>query len=418
MKNKIIQSILLFVFSIFVMYGQKEIDKKIFNQMVNYCACEISHSYTKSYSENGKPENVAESVFTEEQEAFRNKISSKISNCDIDKSISQTELIELLVRNKYRTFATKLNTAIERVKSFYDTNKEEEFTELIIEGFYQDPNIKPIADKYSSVTNLKNILEIELKSFSDKILVSQNNPNTKPNNQKKKPEKLIDPKEESAFSLIWLVIILLPIICSVMLFYHFNQKIRELHKKLNSNELNSKQSCNDVSFKVDEFEGKLNTKIKELELKINTTISTKLEEFKQKQESKITSPIIPQVEKSLTYKKPELPVIPKAEEKIMYVSKPNKEGVFEESSFSNSEKTGKYYKFTLQNNSEANFEFLNTMESVSMALDSPEKFIELACHSKDALNQYAKKIITIEPGLAIKQGDGWIIKEKAEIRYE
>lgn len=418
MKNKIIQSSLFFVFGFCIMHGQQEINKESFNQMVDYCACKISHSYTKSYSESNKPDSVDEIIFKEEQEAFKNHISPKISTCTIEEGISQVQLIELLGRNKYRTFAEKINTAIDSVKSLYDINKKENLTQVILEGFYQHSNLTSIADKYSAVANYKNILKIELNSYLDKTLVRTDYVDTKPKKERTTTAKPSDKKEETAFSLIWLVAILLPIICSVILYYHLNQKIKELQKILNSNKVNSKQSRDDISFKVDEFEGKLNTKTKELELKINTTISTKLEEFKQSQESKITSPIIPQVEKSLTYKKPELPVIPIAEEKIMYVSKPNKEGVFEESSFSNSEKTGKYYKFTLQNNSKANFEFLNTMESVSMALDSPEKFIELACDSKEALNQYAKKIITLKPGLAIKQGDGWIIKEKAEIRYE
>ncbi|WP_046757943.1 hypothetical protein [Kordia jejudonensis] len=104
--------------------------------------------------------------------------------------------------------------------------------------------------------------------------------------------------------------------------------------------------------------------------------------------------------------------------KIVYASKPDIDGFFKEDSMSKTDRKGKYYKFIIEDETNAFFEFLNFEDNVLMATDSPEKFIEPACESVDELDQRAKKIITSVQGEAVKYGDKWKITKKAEISYE
>ena len=111
----------------------------------------------------------------------------------------------------------------------------------------------------------------------------------------------------------------------------------------------------------------------------------------------------------------------KSEEKveIFYLSTPNLDGSFNESSSSPIYKEGAtIYKFTKTSFNKAKFEIDSKSASMKLALQYPDKNIDPVC---DAVGPYfptATRIATIQPGEVELQGDKWIRNTKAKISYE
>lgn len=104
---------------------------------------------------------------------------------------------------------------------------------------------------------------------------------------------------------------------------------------------------------------------------------------------------------------------------IFYLSTPNMDGSFNESSSSAIYKEGAtIYKFTKTSFNKAKFEIDSKSASMKLALQYPDKNIDPVC---DAVGPYfptATRIATIQPGEAELQGDKWIRNTKAKISYE
>jgi hypothetical protein len=102
-----------------------------------------------------------------------------------------------------------------------------------------------------------------------------------------------------------------------------------------------------------------------------------------------------------------------------FLSTPNKEGSFNESSATASYKEGAtIYKFTRKGNNKATFEIDGRDASVQLALQYPDKSIDPVCEAINAFNPKATRIITVTAGEALLQGTKWTINTKAKIRYE
>ena len=82
-------------------------------------------------------------------------------------------------------------------------------------------------------------------------------------------------------------------------------------------------------------------------------------------------------------------------------------------------KEGTVYKFTVKGNKqEATFELHTSGAPVKEIIGMVESYIKPACDEDNLANINAKNIITKRQGIAILEGDKWIIKTKALIRYE
>ncbi|MEM4710660.1 MAG: AAA family ATPase [Candidatus Woesearchaeota archaeon] len=109
----------------------------------------------------------------------------------------------------------------------------------------------------------------------------------------------------------------------------------------------------------------------------------------------------------------------KEEKEIFYLSTPNSDGSFNNSSASTKYKVGaSIYRFTKISDNLAEFEIDQTESSIKLAIQYPDRNIDPACEAQNAYNPKAKTIVTISPGIAELVGDKWIVKEKAEILYE
>ena len=106
---------------------------------------------------------------------------------------------------------------------------------------------------------------------------------------------------------------------------------------------------------------------------------------------------------------------------ILYLSTPNADGSFNESSAQNSYREGaSIYKFTLLSIDRANFEIDVRESSIRLALQYPDKNIDPVCNALNSFTVNTKSIRTDKPGTAVKDGDKWIVTNasKAIIKYE
>lgn len=110
----------------------------------------------------------------------------------------------------------------------------------------------------------------------------------------------------------------------------------------------------------------------------------------------------------------------KEEDVVFYMATPSFENEFHIRSKSESFKpTQTLYKFYLDNSAEAAlFEFHSDENGIYESIVAPQTYLEPVCDPQNAHNPKARNIITIEKGSAIKQGDKWIVKQKAKIKYE
>lgn len=155
----------------------------------------------------------------------------------------------------------------------------------------------------------------------------------------------------------------------------------------------------------------LNNKILDLENK-NKDLNAVLNNKTQKN---ITTNAIPEISNEI-----ELRVPPKPVQEIFYMATPDQNN-FDLSSYSNIFKpTQSLYEFTVdtQDKSKASFIFYSDEIGIKDAVNYPHRSILPVCEPQNALNQNAKSIITINPGIAEKRNDKWVVTTKAKIKYE
>jgi len=112
---------------------------------------------------------------------------------------------------------------------------------------------------------------------------------------------------------------------------------------------------------------------------------------------------------------------PKPAEDVFYMATPNGEKSFDISAKTEVFKaTQSLYKFTINNSNrdQATFAFQSDDTGIRDSVNSPHIYIEPVCDPQNALNQNAKRIITLRPGTAEKRNDKWIVLTKAQIKYE
>lgn len=104
---------------------------------------------------------------------------------------------------------------------------------------------------------------------------------------------------------------------------------------------------------------------------------------------------------------------------VFFLSTPNSDGSFNNSSANFSYKEGaSIYKFQNTKDNQARFSIDERDASVKLALNYPDKNIDPVCDALNAFDPRARKIFTDVPGIAELTGDKWRVITKARIRYE
>lgn len=112
---------------------------------------------------------------------------------------------------------------------------------------------------------------------------------------------------------------------------------------------------------------------------------------------------------------------PEVKTETFFLSTPNTDGSFNESSASSTFKDGAtIYRFTKIGNNRAKFQIDEKDASARLALQYPDKNIDPVCDAVNAFNPKATRIITVEQGEAELQNGKWIVEKnkKAKIKYE
>lgn len=112
---------------------------------------------------------------------------------------------------------------------------------------------------------------------------------------------------------------------------------------------------------------------------------------------------------------------PEVKTETFFLSTPNSDGSFNDSSVSTTYKEGaSIYRFTKVGNNRAKFQLDDREACVKLALTYPDKSIDPVCDAVNAFNPKAKRITTVEVGEAELLNDKWVVNksQKAKIRYE
>lgn len=208
-------------------------------------------------------------------------------------------------------------------------------------------------------------------------------------------------------------------ILSIILFITLHKQKSKLKIDYNNKiEKIKRQNVSESSFSqivLSDKDGNLERKNKDLENKIKD-LNAELQNLRQKnlREDTETNPF------SETNTEFFLEVLPKPIQEEFYMATPDQNN-FDLSSLSNTFKpTQSLYKFTVDNQdkSKASFIFHSDEIGIKDAVNYPHRYLETVCEPQNALNQNAKNINTIKPGIAEKRNDKWVVTTKAKIKYE
>ncbi|RTY67064.1 hypothetical protein [Flavobacterium sp. LB2P53] len=208
-------------------------------------------------------------------------------------------------------------------------------------------------------------------------------------------------------------------ILSIILFITlYKQKSKLKIDYINKIEKFKRQNVSASSFSqivLSDKDGNLERKNKDLENKIKD-LNAELQNLRQKnlREDTEANPV------SETNTHFFLEVLPKPIQEEFYMATPDQNN-FDLSSLSNTFKpTQSLYKFTVDNQdkSKASFIFHSDEIGIKDAVNYPHTYLDPVCESQNALNQNAKSINTIKPGIAEKRSDKWVVTTKAKIKYE
>ena len=371
--------------------------KDEYTKAIDFCACKIAYAYTNDYA--------LKNPNSEEKKSFDKVLKNSLTKCD---GLNIADLEKLLKDNKFKGFSVKLISIAQEAKTSYSENLTKEEAINIIDSSFLNP-INTIDIKNVLSDDLKN----KLQSFSE-------------NGNQIVEETLIDMTEEANEEEVkaapekksnspipnWLLFSIL-VLLSIILFainYFKIIKLKESVKRhreeieILKEEINWFKQNNNRNTNNSQFENRIINDINELKSKIITLQSTK---------NSSSEPSIQNTSQTTNFSQPPQ----KETQKNLFAKTPISDKVF--NAFDVTEdKEGKFYQFVVTGNNEAQFTFFNSENSAVRALNAPDSFLYRACQEIKPLNQNAKKIITTKPGIAIKQDDKWIVKEKAQITYE
>ncbi|MFV8379498.1 hypothetical protein [Flavobacterium sp. LB3R33] len=213
---------------------------------------------------------------------------------------------------------------------------------------------------------------------------------------------------------LWTIVLTVLIILTIVLLFILNRRISGLEKNL-KNEI-EKSKTGKTAIPISNLSFDYSTKIRNLENSINN-IESQLKNSVQKNLSNniLTDSTSKEIKNEI-----ELKISPKPIQEVFYMATPDQNN-FDISSLSNTFKpTQSLYEFKVDNNdkSKASFTFYSDEIGIRDAVNYPHTYLDPVCESQNALNQNAKSINTIKPGIAEKRNDKWVVTTKAKIKYE
>jgi hypothetical protein len=395
-----------------------------FKNAVNYCNCRIAYEYCEQYS-GMIPESDEKKSFDKLKVIFK---------CSFSHPLSYDSINNILNRNNFSSFSKKSSIVMSRILGEkVEALSAEEASNKIILGIYESPELKNIFSQYSEVGSLKEQLTKKVNDYLrssfgeiESPIANDSNikvPQTETELQKEiqRLESLITEYKTSPFSINWLSIILVVILSSAI-YFMLKLKLTALEERLDrhrkeidlidtkKNDGFNKQSNQNIN--INDFKRSVERNISDLNSAINSLQSEvgslSLKEQSQSDFQQPYSNPTPQVEKQQRLE-------------ILFATIPNRDGSFNASKVTSTEdQSASFYKFTITDNlsQKATFEFLNVERAIKDATSSPELILNPVCRIKNALNQNAKRIKTVKPGLVEKQNDKWIVYQPAEIEYE
>ena len=183
-----------------------------------------------------------------------------------------------------------------------------------------------------------------------------------------------------------------------------SRRLKDLINSQNNSRNSGMRHNNSTSSEIRDMQAR----IRDLESQINS-LNNDIEKLKQPTSTYLKSPS-PSNQEIRQHE-------PKTE--ILFLSTPNSDGSFNESSASNTYKDGaSIYRLMKTGSANAKFQIDEKETSIKLALQYPDKNIDPVCDAENAFNPRANRISTIKMGEAELQNGKWIINSKALIRYE
>lgn len=417
---------LLFVFG----YTMAQDKKDAFYKAIDYCNCKVTYAYLNQFTSQMPSDKL-------EKKSFE-KIKSNFGNCEIGKAIEYTKLSKLLNNNYFEYSNQKVSSLIDAIKSNYNENlTKDDAINKIIGSIFSSAALESTIAKYSDIGKLKDKLFNDLNSYFDKSFASSGKVSSQVGQQIAKVDstpkttidlqsavselqRKVDNDMPGPFSPNWLSIIITVVLVAVVFFIlggryaELKDRVKLSESNANSNLLNKTWNQNQPS----------NNNARELAVYKNSIEQQIWGVRKAVEDLQIEVTYLnrkSQGQGTISYNPKEQQIDKEQKSEIFFASIPNKDGSFNINAVTNSiNPTASFYKFTItdSHSQKASFEFLNEERAIKDATNAPERILRPVCKINNALNQNAKRIRTVTPGIVIKQNDRWILDFPAEIEYE
>ncbi len=102
--------------------------------------------------------------------------------------------------------------------------------------------------------------------------------------------------------------------------------------------------------------------------------------------------------------------------KTYYLTAPSADGIFQNAS--EQEHSGSIYQLTTTDGTNGSYIMLSTPDAIAMAMISVSQFVKPACRIDGSTQRQARSIVTLEEGVAQREGDGWRVVKKATVRFD
>ena len=413
---------ILFFFTINLNCFSQEIEKQNIDKAIDIINCYIvKHSLAISNTENldsfKKNCNCEEVVKYSKIKSFINpkeiktlRISEEIEKLKEYKLNNNKDLLSFLTRDIFTNEVSQSLAGFKKDKVKHDNDNGKKFDKLIFD----------ISSKIEPLLINKETLTEEPLTDDTSIKNDYNNEELNYNqfDQRITQLEVKTTQKNSLWDIFSFKVNILSIFSSLILIWFFYKAIisHEIKKNSLQTNFNSKKGLNDQDI------AKINTNL--------TILNNEISNVKNNNSEKIT-----QVLKEIEALKDQISKLNKTNsthedvkknnennnpKEVLFFSSPDNNGWPIDESFHTFKEGASYYKLYIGDNKNvATFEFCNMPDSVNRALMNTEKIINSVCKSSNSLNNVKNptKIITEKTGKAALEGNKWIVKEKAEIRY-
>ncbi len=104
------------------------------------------------------------------------------------------------------------------------------------------------------------------------------------------------------------------------------------------------------------------------------------------------------------------------QEQTFYLSAPSADGTFREAS--TNEHAGSIYQLSTTDGINAHFIMLSTPDAIATAMISVSQFVKPACRIEGNTHRQPRSIITLDEGVAKREGEEWRVVKKAIVRFD